>query len=389
VSSGRTGTDFARDRLTWLVYGMAGIFGYAVAALGPVMPLFRKDLGISRTLGGLHFTIVAVGAVVFGSFVDRLARRWGRRRLLWSGGAGVVVGALLIGLGRHPAVTLLGAALIGGPGAALLAAVQSTLADSHAAHRGVALTEANTATSIGAALPALVIGGFVAIGLGWRLAFAVPTVLFLVVLTTRRNEPFPALAPGRSYPRRLPRAYWWFWAGLLPAVGAEWSVAAWGASYLVDVGGTSEGVASVLMTSFFGTMALGRFLTSRLARHVAPLPLLLIAAAVGLGGLLTFWLVETATPIVVGLLLIGLGISALFPMLLTMAMSTAPDRSETAAARVSIAAGTAVIVAPLTLGFVADQSSLQTAFGFVPGLLVIVAALALAGEFVARRTDLR
>ena len=148
----------------------------------------------------------------------------------------------------------------------------------------------------------------------------------------------------------MPRAYWWFWVALLPAIAVEWSVGAWGASYLVDVGDTSEDVAAILMTAFFGSMVAGRLLTSRLARDHDPVWLLHRAAAVGLVGILVFWLADVVALIVLGLLLVGLGTAALFPMLLTLAVSTAPERSTTAMARVSIAEGAAVIVAPLTLG---------------------------------------
>ena len=41
--------SLVRDRVTLLTYGMAIAFGFAVAALGPAMPLLREDLGISRT----------------------------------------------------------------------------------------------------------------------------------------------------------------------------------------------------------------------------------------------------------------------------------------------------------------------------------------------------
>ena len=71
-SAGKHGPEgFTRDRMTILAYGMAMAFGYGVAAMGPAMPLMREDLDISRTVGGLHFTALATGAVIAGFVADR------------------------------------------------------------------------------------------------------------------------------------------------------------------------------------------------------------------------------------------------------------------------------------------------------------------------------
>lgn len=250
----------------------------------------------------------------------------------------------------------------------------------------MALTEGNTATSAGAVIPALVIGGLVATGAEWRLAFAVPAVLYLATVLRRADQEFPPpstpLSGGST--RRLPRAYWLFWAAMFPAVGAEWSVVAWGAGYLVEVGGTSEAAASLLMTLFFGAMVGGRFLGSRLAHRLDPLHILGVSAAVALVGFIAFWRGGPTPAIVAGLFVTGLGISTLFPMLLSLAVGTAADRADQATARVSISAGASVIVAPLALGWLADQTGIRDAFGVVPALFVIVAAVALLGRRATR-----
>ena len=373
---------FTRDRLTFLTYGMAVVFGFAVAAMGPAMPLLREDLEISRTVGGLHFTALASGAVLAGLVVERITRVWGRRRVFWSGGAGIAIGTVLIGIGWHPTVTLPGALIAGGFGSAALVSSQATLSDRHPSYRPVALTEINTSMSLGSVTPALLIGALVAISAGWRPAFFAPLAAWVLLAVLLRTEAFPAVtnvvAPGSR--KRLPRVYWLFWLAFIPSVGSEWCIGAWGADYLVDVARTSEGSASFLMTAFFGAMVSGRFIGAKVARRVTPLPLLLATTATGLGGVFLFWASESVLPVVCGLLIAGLGISMQFPMLLSLALETAHDRVDMAAARVSIAAGGSVIVAPLTLGAIADQAGIRAAFGLVPALLVFVALFAALGH---------
>jgi MFS family permease len=361
---------------------MALTFGYAVAALGPAMPLLREDLGISRTVGGLHFTVLAAGSVLTGLVVGRIVPVWGRRRLFWTGGAGVAAGSLLIGAGWHPTITMAGCLVVGASGSATVITVQASLSDRHSSHRPVALTEANMSMSVGTVIPALVIGASVAVGAGWRPAFVAPAALWITLLLLLRSEVFPAAAatgqPGHR--RALPGAYWWFWAAFIPAVGAEWSVGAWGADYLVSVAGTKEGAASFLMSGFFGAMVLGRFLGGRVARRTKPFPLLLGTTTLGLGGAFLLWGSGSRPLVVCGLFVTGLGISMLFPMLLSLAIGIVSDRPDVAAARISIAAGGSVIVAPLTLGALADQIGIRGAFGLVPGLLVFVVLFAALGR---------
>ncbi|MGA9596311.1 MAG: MFS transporter [Acidimicrobiia bacterium] len=377
---------FTRDRLTLLVYGMATAFGFAVAAMGPAMPSMREDLGMSRTVGGLHFTALAAGSVLSGFVVERLIRRWERRRVFWLGGVGVAAGAALIGIGPNPAVTLMGALLAGISGAAMLTVSQATLSDHHPSHRSIALTEVNTAMSLGSVIPALLIGVTLAAGLGWRPAFFVPVLIVAGHRLALRGETFPP-AP-REEPttrrRRLPGAYWILWVAFIPAVGAEWSVGAWGADYLVEVAGTTRGTASFLMTAFFGAMVMGRFLGSRVARTVSPIPLLFGTSGVGLAGFLLFWGSSSVVPVVCGLLGAGLGISMQFPMILSLSMGAARGRSDIAAARMNISAGGAVLLAPLTLGVIADQAGIRAAFGLVPALFVIVVLLAILGRRMDR-----
>lgn len=373
---------FTRDSLTFLTYGMIVAFGFAVAAMGPAMPLLRQDLGISRTIGGLHFTAIASGSVLAGLTIRRVVEPWGRRRVFWSGGAGVATGCLLLMAGWHPAITLSGCFVIGGFGSAVLIMSQAALSDRHPSHRPVALTEANTAMSVGTVAPALFIGAFVAVGAGWRPALLAPVCIWLALVLSRSSVAFPPASigdrPGRS--SVLPRTYWLFWAGFIPAVGAEWSIGAWGADYLVDVAETTEGSASFLMSAFFGAMVIGRLAGSRIARSLSPFSLLLGSTAVGLGGVILFWAADSLPLIVGGLFVSGLGISMLFPMLLSLAIGIAPDQVDTAAARIAIAAGGSVIVAPLTLGALADQVGIRGAFLIVPGLLVLVVVLAILGR---------
>jgi MFS family permease len=83
----------------------------------------------------------------------------------------------------------------------------------------------------------------------------------------------------------------------------------------------------------------------------------------------------------VGLSLLGLGLGNLFPMGLSVTVALAPERAVLASGRAVAMTSFAVLLAPLTVGTLADATSLRAAFGVVPVALALAAAgLTLVGR---------
>lgn len=381
---------FFRDRFTWLAYAMLGYFAYLQAALGPAMPLLRGDLHLSYTVGGMHFSALALGMVIAGLLSDRAVERWNRHAVFWGGGAGMALGALVMVVGRHPAITIPGAGLMGLLGTMLLATIQSSLADRHGPHRAIALTESNVVASGCTILPPLLIGGFERIGIGWRLALIAPLVLWGLAFVREFRAPIPAArpAPTGSGPARrtLPQLFWVYWLAVVLCVAVEWSVVAWGADFLVEVGGLRKANASLVMTLFFLAMMLGRAVGSRLTRRRETVRLLFTAMGVGLAGFLAFWVGTVPVLIIPGLFVAGLGVANLFPFLLAITVSTAADQADVASSRLTLGAGLAILIAPQLLGSLADQTGIQAAYGLVFGLFALAAGVVTAARRLQTRT---
>mgnify|MGYP005851557487 FL=1 len=371
---------FARDRFTWLAYIMLAYFAYLQASLGPLMPFLRDELRLSYTVGGLHFSALALGMVMAGLSADRAVHRWGRRTVFWAGGGGMALGALAIALGPHPALTVGGSWIMGYLGTFVLAIVQSSLADRHGPRRTVALTEANVGASLIVALCPLLVGGFQRAGIGWQAALILAAGVWAASLLVFRGEPFPeqagraAVSGGRA--PALPLTFWVYWIVLVLCVAAEWSIVSWGADFLVNPGRLSKSDASIVMTFFFGAMVLGRAVGSRMSRRMDSARLLLAAIGVALAGFVMFWLASPAGLTVAGLFVAGLGVSNLFPFLMAIAVGVGAAQTDAASARVTLGAGLAILIAPQTLGGVADQVDLKSAFSIVFGLLIVAAAVA-------------
>jgi len=363
---------------------MLAYFAYLQAVLGPVMPFLRDEMDLSYTVGGLHFSALALGMVLAGLTGDYLLQRWGRQVIFWAGGGGMALGAIVVALGRHPALTILGAGVMGFLGTLLMTTIQSALADRHGPNRAIALTESNVAASLAAGLLPLLVGGFERIGLGWRAGLYVAALVWALALFGLRHEPVPAApppedpiateSPGRKR-HTLPGLFWAYWVVLVLGVAVEWSVVSWGADFLVNVRAMRKADASLIMTLFFLAMVTGRASGSRLTRLMDTSRLMLAVLGVSTVGLLLFVLPPLPALSVIGLFVAGLGISNLFPFMLSIAVSTAAAHSDRASARVALGAGLAILLAPQTLGWTADQTDIQAAYGLVFGLLGLAAAV--------------
>ena len=377
----RSGTDFRRDRLTWISYVMLAWFAYLQAAPGQVMVHLRDELDLSYSTGGLHVAAFAGGSTAAGVISARLERALGRRTLLWSAAALMGAGAIGLTAGRMAAVTVGLVLVMGVGGGLLLATIQAALADHHGERRTVALAEANVAASIAYVALIGVLSLMAALHAGWRVALLASLAVPVLVWWSNRRLTIDAPPPSRVTPGRLPGVFWIAAAMLFCTTAAEWCITAWGATFVEDAANVSTDTAVALMAGYFGGVLAGRTLGSRLAHRHDPARLLAFALAVTAAGFAILWPSTGPAQALVGLSLLGLGLGNLFPMGTSVAVALAPERAMVASGRAVAMSAFAVLLAPLTVGTLADATSLKAALGVVP----VVLALAAAGLTLVRR----
>jgi MFS family permease len=383
-------TTFVRDRFTWLAYGMLAYFAYLQASLGPALPFLRQELNLSYTVAGFHASAMALGMILAGSFADRIARRWGRHLTFWGGGCGMALGAILIGVGTRPVLTIGGAGLMGAIGGLLLIMIQSTLADRYGPRRATALTEANLTASVGAMCVPLLMGLFQVSGIGWQTAMFVAALVWMAAFLRLYRVPIPndfgreISTPGvqrLTTGAPLPVVYWVFWSVIFCVVAIEWCMAYWGAAFLEQSAGLGRAAASSVMSVFFAAVVAGRLLGSRLTHRFESTTLLLGSLGVAMLGFPLFWLASSVWLTLVGLVVTGFGIANLFPLTLSAATGVAPDQADRASARISLGAGVAILLAPQFLGTLADRIGVHGAYAVVPVLILC----AIVATIIARR----
>jgi predicted MFS family arabinose efflux permease len=375
---------FVRDRFTWLAYFMLSYYAYLQAGLGPLMPFLAAEVGMTYTERGLHLSAFALGMIIAGATGDRAAKRLGRSRVFWGGGAGMALGAVALTLSHQIGLTILSAFIMGTLGSYLLVMIQATLADHHGDRRAVAITESNVYASLAAMFAPLLISQLEGLALGWRAAMYLALGCWLIAVFVWRHESIPerlnierALSP-RNTADHLPRIFWLYWLIVLFSVSAEWCIVFWGADFLENVVGLTRVNASAALAIYFLGFVIGRAAGSRLTRLYSTQRLLLTAAALLIVGFPIFWLVRLPIISLIGIFIAGLGLANLFPLTLSTVTNLAPTLANQASARTSLAAGIAILVTPQILGTAADSIGIDSAFVVVAALSICILVLVTA-----------
>lgn len=182
-----------------------------------------------------------------------------------------------------------------------------------------------------------------------------------VAALARSLPPAPGRPAGSLVTHDVPdrggfgSAFWRWCAVLVCGVAVEFCISFWAADFMESAVGMSAGLASGLVGVFVGGIAAGRFAGARLVARRSPARLVAAAFAVLLAGSLVFWAAREPVVSVVGLALVGLGVSVVFPLTLSLAIGAAPPgRAEGASTRVSLGASTAISTAPFALGALGD-----------------------------------
>ncbi len=368
---------FVRDRLTWVMYLVLGWFAYLQAAPGLVVPHLRDELDLSYSVGGLHVAAFAAGSMLGGLVSPHLEKVLGRGSLLWSSTALMAAGTVGLTAGQTAAMTIASVFVMGSGGGVLLVTLQAVLSDQHGDHRSIALTEANLSASVAYIV---LIGGLslaAALHLGWRTALLVSLLAPLLLWWNNRALPMAAPPATSVAAEPLPRPFWIAAGILVCTTAAEWCATGWGASFAEEAADVSAERAVSMMAGFFIGVLAGRTVGSRLARRIEPTTLLGAALVLSALGFSVLWTSTSVPQTVLGLTALGLGIGNLFPMGMSIAVSLAPGRAVLATGRAVTVTSLAVLVAPLTVGALADATSLKAALLVIP-LMLGLAALGLA-----------
>lgn len=367
-------TGLSRDTLTWWAYGVLAAFAFLLNGFGPMLDDLRHELGVSRTVAGLHSTGLAAGMIGAGVVGERMRLRLGWLPLYWIACGGLLAGVLGLAGAGTAVLTVPCALVIGFAGTLLIVMVPSVLNVRHGAASGAAIAEAHaTAALIGVVAPLAVGASLAALGM-WLPAFLAVTLGVLPALgffAPHLPAHEPVEQPGESgVPARLPRGYWRWWTALLFGVAAEFAVLLWAADDARERLDLSVGAAALAPSAFLLGMGLVRAFGARLVVGRLRGPVFRRAALLAVTAFVLYRATDLVPVALLGLTLVGCGIGLLYPVSLAGAMATSPGLEAQASTRSALASGLAIGSGPLAFGALADLSGPANASWVVVALLV-------------------
>ena len=134
--------------VTWAAFGALFGFGILNAVLGPVLPFLRAELDLGYFTASLHQVAFALGGGTAGLVAASGRSHLSRRTTVVAGWSGAGLAGLGIGFGPNAVVTVAAAYVASLCATSALIAVWAMLADVHAGHRAVAMTEGEVAVSL-------------------------------------------------------------------------------------------------------------------------------------------------------------------------------------------------------------------------------------------------
>jgi predicted MFS family arabinose efflux permease len=302
----------------------------------------------------------------------------------------MLVGLLALVLSPGPVVSLPALLFMSLAGTLSLAALQTAMGSIFGEFRSKGILEANLTASVFSMVVPLVLLGGTAMGLGWRVVFPAALLALVLIavlgLPATKKHAAKLVMPEGDGSGKLGRAFWLMWLVIFFGVSVEWAVAFWCMTYLLTLPGHSMELATAgtVLLGFAGVV--GRFATSRISHRFREETLVFASIALVAVGFLPYWALPNVPLAFLGLFACGYGTATFFPLVFSLTVSRAPGNPSRAASMVPVASGLGIGLAPLVLGWLADQYDLKTALWYIPvGLLVMATLLVFAIVPLAKR----
>jgi fucose permease len=384
-------TTLARAEVgRWAVSALFFGNGLMIGSWGAQIPQLLPRFGIEKPTVGFLLQTFAVGAVAALLLTGRLARRFGARRVAVTSALAVVPMLPLTALA--PDMTLIVLALV--PfGAALLTmdvAMNANGVEVETAMGRAVMSSLHGFWSLGAAA-GLKAGGLLIEAQGYLPAALVAAAVLLVIILAALpfmtdGGPAPAVADA---PREamLPRdlGLWLLGMMALFCMVPEGAVIDWGAIYLQRDLGAGESVATSGAAGFMVAMALVRFVGDAIRNRVGAVRTLRLSALVGAAGMVLVALAPGVPVAVAGFFLAGIGIANMIPVIFSAAGNHPGVSPAGGIAAVSLLGYCGILVAPPSIGWIAQHLGFTLTFGGLAVLLAVVAGL--AGQAQAAERD--
>ena len=377
-----------------LIYIAFISLGLPDSVLGSAWPVMQAELGAPLSLAGYISMVVSAGTVVSSLASNRLITRFGVGRV--TAVSVLMTAAGLLGISLAPGAWMLFLCAIPlGLGAGSVDAALNNFVALHYAARHMSWL--HCFWGIGATAGPMILSLQLSHGASWRSAyglisgiqFALALALFLT-LSVWRHAKAPAAESGEEQryltnreALRLPLVRTAL-VGFVFFCAVETTSGLWASTYLHQARGLSASEAAMGASMFYGAITAGRLITGFAASRISPTRLIRIGQCVCLAGAAMVALPAPSAVGMLGIAVIGLGTSPIYPNMLHETPRRFGARNSQAIVGLEMAfayIGSTLI--PPLFGSLASATTLHLYPWFLAACTLVMLA---ASEIVARRT---
>ncbi|MFN4203578.1 MAG: MFS transporter [Tabrizicola sp.] len=376
--------DRQARRARWAVAAMFLANGFVMGAWAPQIPLLMPRHGVTESVLGLLILVLGLGAVTAMLFAGRLIGRFGGRRVLsWFSLALIPVLPMVV---FSPNLWLLALfmALFGAMAGCMDVAMNAQAVEIERRLNTAIMSSSHGFWSL---------GGFVGGSAGaWVIAHrgsevqsllsaAVVAVIVLAAMPfLPPSVPAPAGIAAEAAPRTrlFPKDFHVWLLGFLAlfAMVPEGAVLDWAAIYLQKELGAGVFVSGLGFAFFAGAMAVMRFLGDTVRNRLGAVRTLRISGFLGAAGMMGGAVASADWMVIVSFFLAGLGIANMVPILFSAAGNHPRLPSANAISIVTMVGYCGILVAPSSIGFLAEHAGFRPTYAGLSLLLVVVGLLA-------------
>lgn len=369
-----------------------GAMGGAVGAIGALIPEMIRSFDWPYTHAGLVVAAGSASFVLSTTAAGFVLPRFGVRVTVAAGLLLEVLGLLLFGAWPGVALTAAVYALLGVGFGAMEVAGNELVISMERGGRGQLMNLVHAAFAVGGITVTWATSWFLESGGDWRLVYrllAGATLLVALFLLTRPALVVTGMARGaggaaqqgrrrRSVPDRSQALLLVILAAMGVYVGIELGVAAWMSEFIVTAVGGSVAEGARIVSLYWVGLCLGRVGVGILHRGTGHARVILTLAAVAVVGLTITVPAGGLGWAAAGAVITGIGLSALYPLLISLAGSEYPTRRSQAMGLTAAGGGLGSMLVPLAITVVADAFGIRAGMLVYLGLAVILSGLSVA-----------
>ena len=360
------------------------IGGFGAASWAPLVPLLKDRLGIAEDVLGMLLLCIGIGSLLTMPLSGAAAARLGCRRVLAAASAAYACILLILcqvsSLWLSVPVLLCFGAVMGCID--VVVNIQAVIVEKAAGRR--LMSGMHGLWSVGGFVGAGLFGIWVGM-LGFTplvsTAIAAGIILIILVLSVRHLLPYGGEPGGRLI--AIPHGIVTF-VGIIACIAflVEGAVMDWGGVFLTTVRGFDLSMAGTGFTVFSAAMLTMRLVGDWVVQRIGQKRVVLGGSGLAFLGFLLVIFAPDQLLLFLGFFCIGLGSANIVPVFFSLLGKQTVMPINTAVPAVSTLGYLGILMGPAAIGFLAHQTSLFAAFGFLASL---VALQAIVAAYVYRR----